>query len=96
MSKISKMSSQIMKVSRLSTTVGVSHVKSPAPASFQVLQAPDQIVFSKKQSETSQADQESASEGLGLGLPLTMLPSKRWETKDETKHRVSISIVNKL
>lgn len=98
MSPISKVSSQIMNVTRLSSTVGVSRVKSPvlAPASFQVItiQTPEPIGFYKKQTETSDDQQAATSEVIHQGISLTKLPSKRWEEKNEVQN--SVSIINKL
>ena len=94
MAPISKMSSQIMNMARLSSSVssvGVSRIKNsiPAPAS---LKTPEPVGV-KKQTESSQ-DQET-SEGLSLDISLTKLPRRRWETEfTESKNRVSI--INKL
>ena len=94
MAPISKMSSQIMSMARLSSnvsSVGVSRIKTciPAPAS---LKTPEPVGV-KKQTESSQ-DQET-SEGLSLDISLTKLPRRRWETEfTESKNRVSI--INKL
>ena len=94
MAPISKMSSQIMSMARLSSSVssvGVSRIKTsiPAPAS---LKTPEPVGV-KKQTESSK-DQET-SEGLSLDISLTKLPRRRWETEfTESKNRVSI--INKL
>lgn len=94
MSPISKISSQIVNVSRLSSAVGVSRVKSPALASLQVIPAPAPVTIYEKQTESSQDDQV---EVLHQSLPLTKLPKKRWETEHESKIRVSnVSILHKL
>ena len=94
MAPISKMSSQIISMARLSSSVssvGVSRIKNsiPAPGS---LKTPEPVGV-KKQTESSQ-DQET-SEGLSLDISLTKLPRRRWETEfTESKNRVSI--INKL
>lgn len=94
MSPISKISSQIVNVSRLSSAVGVSRVKAPALASLQVIPAPVPVTIYEKQTESSQDDQV---EVLHQSLPLTKLPKKRWETEHESKIRVSnVSILHKL
>ena len=95
MSPISKISSQIVNVSRLSSAAGVSRVKAPALASLQVIPAP--VTIYEKQTESSQEDQAPTSEVLHQSLALTKLPQKRWETEHESKIRVSnVSILHKL
>ena len=95
MSPISRISSQIVNVSRLSSAVGVSRVKAPALASLQVAPVPGTIY--EKQMESSQDDQAPTSEGLHQSLTLTKLPKKRWETEHESKIRVgNVSILHKL
>ena len=94
MASIQKISSNAVLMSRLSTAVGVSHVKpaSPSSASYQVISAKTPSVgYFKKPQELSETLEVA---------PVTMLqrlPSKRWEPSsnvDLSSKIESISIRN--
>ena len=99
MSPINKISSQMINVSRLSSAVGVSRVKTPvpSPAGFQVISAetPVPVVgFYKKQMETSQSPDPALESHQLDTASLTKLPTKRWETRDVKS--IGVSVVDNL
>merc|ERR1712126_125204 len=100
MASVQKMTSQAVKVSRLSSAVGVSHVKtsSPSPVTFQVIsvQTPD-VGYYKKPSETLNHTSTSASSLTSSSELISRLPSKRWESKSQTQpSNITVSVADKL
>ena len=101
MASVQKMTSQAVKVSRLSSAVGVSHVKtsSPSPVTFQVIsvQTPD-VGYYKKPSETLNNHPSTSASSLTSSSELiSRLPSKRWESKSQTQpSNITVSVADKL
>ena len=96
MSPVQKVSDKMMTVSRLSSCVGVSKVKtpSPSPASYQVVAVPPPSVgFYKKPEEASSSSEEAAF--VSSPPTLAKLPSKRWEA-ESTASKTSLSITSRL
>ena len=103
MASIQKMTSQAIKVSRLSSAVGVSQVKtsSPSPLTFQVISVPTpEVGYYKKPADT--LDNHPSSPGPSSSLTssselISRLPSKRWEIKSQTvPSNIKVSIADKL